>query len=183
MKYVDFSDPQKSVLLRKATTAHGSSKKPAITITESEKLRLLVDWVRILTSPAGTKQQTTTQNISGPIVFQTTPMENPTGNPRRVSLPETSNSNDRVSKSFADPVSGPNLKDTSLSHQILKDEEFAEISLSKDFDDLPFSPGDSRLLKVFSPPSPQRQNLTPTLDSLFPFPSDEILKRLNKHAK
>ncbi len=179
MKYVDFSDPQKSVLLSKATTAHGSSKKPAITITDSEQLSLLVDWVRILTSPANTKQRTTTQNISGPIVFQTTPMKNP----RRVSLPETSNSIDRVSKSFSDPVSTPNLNDTSLSHQMLKDEKFAEISLSKDFDDLPFSPGDSQLLRVFSPPSPQRHNLTPTLDSLFPLPSDQMLKRSNKQAK
>ena len=99
----------------------------------------------------------------------------------KITIPRETNN--ATGNNDSDPVSSPNLEDTSLAVQIFSSDLFQPLELSQNFAGLPMHESSNDTLKIFSPEVTEPNNLTPGIDIAFPLPSDRVIKLMHKSDK
>lgn len=185
LTHVDFLKPENSPLLTQATSAHGGSKTPKLSIANSQRLSILVNWVRVATAVGSA--DTLPQPPGKPIIFKADAIQHlREGSFEKVLLPGadtgTKDAGDQPGDQQRDASPSKPLTETTLSERFRSDKIFQPKSFSSDWDSLPLQESADSLLKVFSPPPPSRRNLTPGIQAKFPLPSDFLLKPTKPRA-
>ena len=138
-RYLNFANPAESRLLTQATTRHGKSRFAPLTLAEPEKITSLVNWVR-LTTTVKQDQHVKPDSLprpanTGPIIFKKASLESDGLQAVKITIP--SETNNATGNNDSDPVSSPNLEDTSLAVQIFSSDLFQPLELSQNFAGLP----------------------------------------------
>jgi len=184
LQYVNFSKPEDSPFLTRATSPHGGLKLALMSVQhEPAQLKSLVNWVRILTSTNPNREENASPErlLQSAIIFKANNFRNfGSHQVERIDIPEDPDEQgvkprSNESMKTTEPPEGNTVNPFS--------EPPEEIKLSSDFDDLPMMTFKGGLLKVFQPPAARTNDLTPNFKATFRYPSDFIFKNWNPSDK
>lgn len=172
-----------NLLITKAFSVHGGLKTPKLSIADAVSVGKLVNWVQLANKPSPPTDTSSRESFPhSPIIFKADHSQsNPLSGPRKVPVP--SKQPQDIGSLTADggqtdsdlAIKSQYLNETALAKKMQQQESFKDIQLSSDFDHLPLDSLNNGLLKVFSPPIPNRTLRTPSIGLEYVLPSDYLL--------